>query len=270
MTQPTRRQFLITCAAGISVAPALWAQTSFPKFTFATISDCHLNDAASAAILEKTVRCINEDERISFAVILGDVATAAKTEELELAKKALDQFSKAWYIVPGNHDVRPKGDDPIGSYGTIYGAPRWVHAYQGWALIGFNSCDGSKSDVTVGTEELDWLRKQAAALQPDQPVALFCHHPLNPHSARYRIENADEIINIFEGHTLRIAAAGHWHGNQVETQGDILFTTTACCSTTRNNFDNTAAKGYRLFHINGDKVDTEFVEVPVDDKESES
>ena len=60
---------------------------------------------------------------------------------------------------------------------------------------------------------------------------------------------------------LRIAAAGHWHGNQEETRDGVLFTTTACCTSTRNNFDGTPEKGYRLFHLAGDSVATEFVEV---------
>ena len=66
---------------------------------------------------------------------------------------------------------------------------------------------------------------------------------------------------VFAGHNLKFVAAGHYHGNQVEEHNGVLFTTTACCSTTRDNFDETPEKGYRLFHVTKDAIETEFVAV---------
>jgi len=264
MTHQTRRQFLITCAAGIYGAHRAFGQTPASAFSFATINDCHIKDAASTAIVERAVARINGDARIQFAVVLGDAATGGAREELDLAKTAFDKFTCPWYIVPGNHDVAPRDPDIRANFTAVFGPVHWVHEHQGWALIGFDSCEGAKSDVTVAEPELAWLREQAEALKPEQPVALFCHHPLNPHTAHYRILNADTILDIFKGRPLRIAAAGHWHGNQVEEQGGTLFATTACCSFSRNNFDKTEARGYRLFHIKDGAVETEFVEVPLE------
>ena len=122
--------------------------------------------------------------------------------------------------------------------------------------------------MTVSGTELAWLREQAALVPSEKSIALFCHHPLNPNTARYRILNADAILDIFKGKALRLAAAGHWHGNQVEEQDNVLFTTTACCSSTRGNFDKTEARGYRLFHVKENTVETEFVEVPLEAKEA--
>jgi len=90
---------------------------------------------------------------------------------------------------------------------------------------------------------------------------LFCHHPLNPHTKAYRIKNADETLGLFADYKLKLIAAGHWHGNQMEQQDAATFTTTACCSSTRGNFDETPEMGYRLFHIQADVVETEFVVV---------
>ena len=78
----------------------------------------------------------------------------------------------------------------------------------------------------------------------------------------YRVKNADEVQGLFAGHNLKLAAAGHWHGNQEESRDGVLFTTTACCSSTRDNFDGTKPEGYRLLHLSPDgTVQTEFAEV---------
>ncbi len=268
MTQQTRRQFLAVCAAGIcSVRQAFGEQTA-TDFSFATINDCHIKDASSIGIVEQAVARINADSRISAVMVLGDVATVGAKAELELAKAALDKLTRPWHAVPGNHDVFMRDEDIYTNYAAVFGERHWLHEHQGWAFLGFDSCEGMKSDVTVAAKELDWLREQAAHIAPDKPIALFCHHPLNPHTASYRILNADVILDIFKGHALRMSAAGHWHGNQTEEQNGVLFTTTACCSSTRGNFDKTEARGYRLFHVKGNTVETEFVEVPLDAKKA--
>ena len=72
---------------------------------------------------------------------------------------------------------------------------------------------------------------------------------------------ADEVLALFAGHNLRAVLNGHFHGNQEEVVDGVLFTTTACLSSTRGNHDGTDLKGYRLFHCAGGEITTEFVAV---------
>ena len=138
---------------------------------------------------------------------------------------------------------------------------QWQDKSGGWVFVGFNSCEGTGSDVTVSPEQVAWLSKRVRKIDRDRPIALFAHHPFNPHTKNYRVKNAEEVLGLFGDHNLKLVATGHWHGNQVETRDGILFTTTACCSSTRGNFDDTTAKGYRLFHFDKKEVQTEFVTV---------
>lgn len=263
MTHPSRRQFLAWCALG-AAGTAFGADNGgagAESFTVAAINDIHITDAASTALLDKAVARINADGRIRFVAALGDMATIGKIEELTLAKASLDRLKPRCFVVPGNHDVAMQPDNPFDNYRSVFGDLHWVHEDGGWTFIGFNSCELAMSDVTVSPEEIAWLKEQAARIEAQRPVAIFCHHPLNPHTRQYRIKNADEVLAVFEGRALKLAAAGHWHGNQVEEQGGVLFTTTACCTATRDNFDGTSEKGYRLFHLTGRTVATEFVPV---------
>lgn len=228
-------------------------------FTFATIGDLHVKDARSTAIVGRAVHQINSDDRVRFVVIVGDLATDGRLPELNLAKTSLDKLTKPYYVVPGNHDVDLTRQDMYANYTQAFGATQWVEQGEGWALIGLDSCNGTASDVTIPPDRVAWLTKQLDRIDKDRPIALFVHHPFNPNTKAYRVQNADEVLALFANHDLKVVASGHFHGNQVEQQDGILFTTTACCSTTRDNHDGTTDKGYRLFHVDKGAVETEFV-----------
>ncbi|MFP4502203.1 MAG: metallophosphoesterase family protein [Candidatus Hydrogenedentota bacterium] len=263
MPRITRRQFIATSTGALVTAHLAAAGPPAQTLTFAAVSDTHITGGGSVALLSKAVDHINADTRIRFTAVLGDMATDGKPAELELAEAALAKLRRPWRAVPGNHDVAPGEDDPFGPYKAAFGPLHWVEETGGWTFIGFNSCEMARSNVTVSEAELAWLRAQAAGIAPGRPIALCCHHPMNPNTAKYRIANAEAILDIFDDRNLRLCAAGHWHGNQVETRRDTLFTTSACCATTRDNFDGTAAKGYRLYHAKPDGgLETEFVPVP--------
>jgi len=154
-----------------------------------------------------------------------------------------------------------KSKDIFGNYTSVYGPAHWDEGEEGWLFIGLNTCEETKSDVTIPQTELDWLAQTLKKVNRDRPLALFAHHPFNPGTKAYRVINADDVLGLFAEHRLKLVAAGHYHGNQVEEHNGVLFTTTACCSTTRDNFDETPEKGYRLFHVTKDAIETEFVAV---------
>src|SRR5690606_30305288 len=191
---------------------------------------------------------------VQFTAVIGDLATDAKPEELERAKKLLARLEKPCHILPGNHDATNDPESSLQAFEQVIGAPCWRHEYAGWQFIGLDSTEGIRSDVTVAPARLEWLDRQIAALPPAAPVALLLHHPLNPNTRAYRIKNAEDILARFQGRPLRLAAAGHFHGNQDEARDGILFTTTACCSVTRGNHDGTKTKGYRVYRCDADRV----------------
>lgn len=270
----SRRQFLglagalglASCAKVKRVIPDVNLSRLKPTFgsgdfTFAAINDLHVLDTKSAGIVNQAVNNINADNRVQFTVVLGDIATGGRYQELKLAKVALDRLDKPWYAIPGNHDVDMKTKDIFGNYKAVYGPTRWDEGEEGWLFIGLNSCEESKSDVSIQPDEVAWLEQTLKKVNRERPIALFAHHPFNPNTRAYRVQNADEILGMFAEHNLNLVAAGHYHGNQVEEHNGVLFTTTACCSSTRDNHDETREKGYRLFHVAGNTIETEFVVV---------
>lgn len=261
-----RRDFLQVCGAGIASlgAPWAWAVSAGKPLRFVAINDLHVLGPGTERIVARAAAQINALPDIAFTVVVGDLGTLGKEEEMALAKTALDTLDQPYFCVPGNHDYLPKVENGYMHYDAAFRDRQWRNdgGETGWAFLGLDTCNATKSDVTVPPERMAWLAEQIAAVPDGMPIALFGHHPFNPNTKAYRVANADEVIALFVGKNLRLVVSGHYHGNQIEERDGVTFTTTACCATTRGNFDKTEERGFRVFTLNGDVVSHEFVVVP--------
>jgi 3',5'-cyclic AMP phosphodiesterase CpdA len=269
MNSINRRAFLgIAAGAALSSCARVNPKRIIPRvggpgsMTFATVSDMHLTDSVSASMLNRAVSAINAGKQVQFVAGLGDFADAGRYEELRLAKHALDRIEKPYYIVPGNHDLNPTLADPYQNFNRVFAWNNWDQQIGGWRFFGIDSNAGDGIEVTIPEEQLGWLRERLGE-SSQQPIGLFLHHPLNPNSKLYRVVNAEEVLAIFAGHNLRLVASGHYHGNQVETRDGVLFTTTAPCSPSVRTFDDSNERGYRIYRIEGETIETVFVPMTV-------
>lgn len=232
-----------------------WRQHHPPPsaFTFAAASDIHVTDTRSVEIVNDAVDEINADPRVAFSLWLGDLTQASTADQMVLARLALSRLRRPRYVLRGNHDQSG------GFYQREFGPLRQAIEYGGWKFL---LADSNPGDATpMSADDLAWLRAELAATDPKTPLVLCTHHPLMPHTRSYRLAGADEVLALFKGYNLKAALSGHYHGNQSEVVDGVLFTTTACLATTRENFDGTKAKGYRLFHCRDGQITTEFVTV---------
>jgi 3',5'-cyclic AMP phosphodiesterase CpdA len=262
----SRRQFIglsmglgLSCALGMSTESFAVGKATI---RFAAINDLHILDAKSVGIVERAVAQINEIDDIEFTVIIGDLGTSGTEQEMKLAEEALDKLNAPYFCVPGNHDFDMRQKNGYAHYDTSFEERQWSEAQTGWVFLGLDTCNGTASNVTIPEERMAWLSDQLEGIKPNQPIALFAHHPFNPNTKNYRVINADDVLALFKNHNLKMVASGHFHGNQIEIHGGTLFTTTACCSSTRANFDGTPEKGFRVYDLEGDIVKHEFIEVP--------
>ncbi len=232
-----------------------WRRSHPPPsaFSFAEASDIHVTDTRSVEIVNDAVDQINADPRVAFSLWLGDVTQTSTADQMVLARLALSRLQRPRYVLRGNHDQTG------GFYQREFGPLRQSFEYAGWKFLLADSNPGDETPMSA--EDLAWLRAELAATDPRTPLVLCTHHPLMPHTRSYRLAGADEVLALFQGYNLKAALSGHYHGNQSEVIDGVLFTTTACLATTRENFDGTKAKGYRLFHCRDGQITTEFVTV---------
>ena len=222
-------------------------------FWFAQASDTHVTDTRSVEIINEAVDRINADQRVAFSLWLGDLTRGSTADEMVLARLALQRLAKPRHVLRGNHDLAG------GLFEREFGPLRSVVTYGGWKLLLVDSNPGDKTPMSAADRE--WIRDRLQETPADMPLVLCTHHPLMPHTKSLRLAGADEVITMFAEHNLKAVLGGHFHGNQQETVDGVLFTTTACLSTTRSNFDGSKAKGYRLFRCKDDDITTEFVSV---------
>jgi len=235
MMRFSRREFL-GLAGALGLGCCAWGgdeKGASKSFSVAAINDIHVVDAASVALLDRAVERINGLPDIRLTVVLGDISMNGTREQFDLAKKALDRLTRPYAAVPGNHEALTKGALPYAEYTRAFKERSWVRQEEGWYLIGLDSCQGNAVDVKIPSARLGWLNEQLQRIPPERPIALFAHHPFNPHVPQYRVRNADKVLALFSNRQLKLVAAGLWRANLVEIQNGILFTTTASCSTTK-------------------------------------
>ncbi len=119
-------------------------------------------------------------------------------------------------------------------------------------VLGDLSATGSQEQMDLAKQSLDRLKMPYAVIPGNHDCPTNRPLPF-----------ADRVLALFAGHKLKLVAAGHWHGNQEETREGVLFVTTACCTMTRDNFDKSPDKGFRLFSFKGEAVESRFVPVKV-------
>ncbi len=228
------------------------------------VNDIHVLDEESMAYPSRVVDAMN-GEKADLVLVCGDVATDGKEGELLLARKVLDRFVVPYHVVAGNHDALHKGDREEELFKRVFEQKETTYAFEshGIHFVAIDpGCGSNYKENRVPPAVVERLRAIAAAIPPDRPVILFSHYAYGT-GVSGRTPNADEVLGLFKGRRLLAVLSGHWHGNTERREGGVLFTTTACASSTRNNHDKTTAKGYRVLIVReGREVSTEFKAVP--------
>ena len=186
------------------------AQVSEP-FTFAFVSDVHINsDHVTPSIdLLRTVKEVNENEDVSFAVFTGDLTEFGSDKELLESKHILDKLDKPWYVIPGNHDSN-WSESGTNSFGRILGHERFKFEKNGVMFIGIGSGPNMRmSPGLVPREDIVWLRSVIKDIDRDTPVVFLNHYPINDALANWYL-----VIEELKKVNTQAILHGHGHRNK--------------------------------------------------------
>jgi len=236
------QKLLILCAA-------CWltiAASAQRDFQFAHISDTHIGSAPTAADdLRATVKDINANPDLKFAIITGDITEFGADTELRQAKAILDSLNKPWYVIPGNHDGN-WSESGANSFRTIFGSETTIFEYGGLLFAG-TACGPNMrmGPGQVPHEDLVWLDSVLKHLpSPDMPIVYLNHYPQD--SAQ---NNWYEAMDMLKQHNLQLILCGHWHTNhrlQAEGVPEIVGRSNLRAKDTIG--------GYNIVTIHGDSV----------------
>ncbi|MEX0975665.1 MAG: metallophosphoesterase [Woeseia sp.] len=259
-----RREFLKATTTGliagmlpVSLIRLASAQENGPDFTFAYISDSHIqqikgnnfvrnwDQGLKRAVAEANLLLPKPD----FVVFGGDLAQLGNKPELDHGAAMLAglNYDKV-FAVMGEHDYYlDLGEYWSELYGEHYYS--WDHkgvhfitlnsilTYDEWTfdrwetperrmneMAGLDNPNGSP--FMVGKKQLDWLKKDLAEVKNDTPIVVFSHSPLQKIFKNWNFwtEDAEAVQKLLEPFDKVNVIYGHVHQIQYNQIGNIAFT----------------------------------------------
>lgn len=218
------------------------------KFRFAHLTDIHVQPELGAERgFRKCVAAVNAlDPRPDFVITGGDLimdALVVPRERAELEFKIFEDvcrdFAMPVYHTVGNHDVIGWAKDSAvkpdhHDYGKKVFAERLGQGrtyrsfdFGGWHFILLDSigqdAETREYEGLVDEAQLEWLKKDLAAVGTKQPIVVVTHIPLataylllargpdfSP-GPKSMVRNAHELRKLFKPYRVQLVLQGHVH-----------------------------------------------------------
>lgn len=259
---------MLRLSAGSLLSLGLWPgalpaadQPGTSNFNFIMINDIHYLDGRCGFFLQRVLRVVkNLKGKIDFCAILGDLSEEGSVLQLAPVRDYFKQLNLPIHVMLGNHDYLTHTNRK--PYETLFpGKINYQFENAGWQFVVLDTTDGwyaSQSDIQPAT--LQWLDRQVPKLDRKKPTVILTHFPLGAQVPR-RPVNADAVLERFKGYNLRAAFCGHHHAFTERQQGNLLLTTSRCCSFSKGNYDGSEQKGFFVCRVVEGKILREFLEV---------
>lgn len=179
-------------------------------FTFAWLTDVHLNSFASAEDdLRQSIEDINANPAVDFTILSGDVTEFGDTKEFYMLQDILKNFKKPYLLLPGNHDVN-WSENGCTMFDKVFRASHFCYDWKGVRFIGCGAGPSLRMGPPhIPREEVIWLDSIVRATPKEQPIIFINHFPLNQD-----LSNWYEVIDILKTRNIQVALAGHLHANR--------------------------------------------------------
>jgi predicted phosphodiesterase len=209
--------------------------------TFAQISDSHIGFAgpANTDVTGSFTRAINQVNRLAdrpdFVIHTGDLTHLSTPAQFDQVHQMLSELRTGRvFTVPGEHDS-------VGDAGRAYRqrfaadtvGDGWysfdTHGVHFIALVNTLSLEKLGH---LGTDQIEFVRKDVAGLSADTPIVVFSHIPL---FAMYPAwgwgtDDAAKVLALLRRFASVTCLNGHVHQLFTKTEGNVTFhsaTTTA-------------------------------------------
>jgi Icc protein len=208
------------------------------NFSFVQISDSHIGfnkDANKDVIgtLQKAIAKINSLSRPpDFILHTGDLSHLSEADEFDALEQNLKKIKTGHvFYVPGEHDVlSDNGAQYRERFGkNTLGSGWYSFDKNGVHFIGLvnvvNTREGGLG--VLGTEQLDWLKKDLASLAASTPIVVFAHIPLWAVYPQWGwgTDDAEQALGFLRRFGSVSVLNGHIHQVVKKVEGNITFHT---------------------------------------------
>lgn len=235
------RRHLTAGALVMAPAAALAAPGPKARFTFAHVTDLHIQPELRAAERCRDCLAAINRERPEFVIAGGDLVFDALAVPRERARLLFDLYRETvkrldapLHNTLGNHDIfglyQHSGVSPEQAgygkkmYEDRIGRRYYSFDFQGWHFVVLDSVGLTKDRLYTGEidgEQLEWLRRDLAAAGEAVPVVAVTHIPLSTgvlqwmmpkhDHRRIVVNNAAEVLELLHRYNIKAVLQGHTH-----------------------------------------------------------
>jgi 3',5'-cyclic-AMP phosphodiesterase len=213
-------------------------QAAQADFTFVQISDSHIGFSKDpnknvTATLQKAINKINAlPNRPDLLIHTGDLSHLSKPAEFDTVSEIVKgaKTGRTLYV-PGEHDVfTDDGKQYLERYGKGTRGTGW-HSFdhKGVHFVGLVNVANLKPGGlgSLGSEQLDWLKKDVAGLGDSTPVVVYAHVPLWTVYAKWGwgTQDSAQALAYLKRFGSVTVLNGHIHQVLQKVEGNVTFHT---------------------------------------------
>lgn len=242
---------------------------------FAQISDIHYQSNIlrkninyyALPIIDNVAEQINNDEKIKFILITGDILNKRKYDDAKFIYNHFNEIFKAsWYSVFGNHDLGGKFIlkfrllNLLAEINEFFSKNKKDYYFfkpeSDFIFIGLNSNYAFKRTPVgyISKRQLKFLNNVFSQAKKNDVIVIFMHHtpiefPLI-HKNHY-IYNEQEFMSLLKSKSNPILLlGGHYHACKIEKEGNLVKVATPSLTT--------LPLGFRFIEIDNTRTRTIF------------
>jgi len=216
-------------------------------------------------------------------------------------KSAIQDLNMPIYHCVGNHELfgiyeesdvdSTHVDYKYGMFERHLGKTYYAFDHKGWHFIVLNSIE-EKDQRYIGlinAPQMEWLKADLAKVDKATPIAITLHIPLvSAYQQVYPrkpvtevpnelwVYNRKEVLDLFKDHNLRLVLQGHMHWiEDLNIQNKTRFITGGSVAgrpswrriDDRGDGIHYDEEGFMLFHIKGESIDWQYIDIDWESKQ---
>jgi 3',5'-cyclic-AMP phosphodiesterase len=223
----------------LSQASQIGGRTANGELSFVQISDSHMgfNKAANPDVAGTLQAAVDKIARLStppaFMLHTGDITHLSKPEQFDTVDQILKSATPNVFFVPGEHDtLNDDGKQYLERYGKgSKGAGWYSFDHKGVHFMGLVNVLNLKAGGlgTLGSAQLEWIKKDVSHLRHSTPIVVFAHIPLwlvYPEWG-WGTEDSRQALGYLKKFGSVTVLNGHIHQVMQKVEGNVTFHTAA-------------------------------------------
>lgn len=210
------------------------------ELSFAQISDSHMgfNKPANTDVVSTLKAAVDKINALphtpEFLLHTGDISHLSRPEEFDTVEQILKSSSaREVFYVPGEHDVTDgDGKQYLERYGKAAQGNGWYSFdKKGVHFAGLVNVMNLKAGGlgSLGTDQLEWLKRDLEPLTASTPVVVFTHIPLWSVYPEWGwgTEDSAQALAMLKRFGSVTVLNGHIHQTMQKVEGSVTFHTAA-------------------------------------------